>query len=313
MSFIKKLFEMLANLINLLFKKKDEVPSDEIPEKPDNPQTGADEDNSKDNTEEPAHDTDNSSSSNDEDEKNYYEYTVVAGDSWWGIAKKFLGDGSKCDELAAFNDKDTADIIHPGDVLKIPKTDDSPSDEDKTDDDSSKDEAILTRRDYTDGQIWEYLKSCGFNDFGTAGLMGNLYAESGLKSNNLQNNYEAKLGMNDEEYVAAVDSASYDNFVHDSAGFGLAQWTYWSRKQNLLNYAHLHNVSIADAPMQCEFLVKELKESYKSTYNCLTNAGSVKEASDAVLLKFERPADQSEKNCERRASYGMSFYNKFAK
>ncbi|MBR2506768.1 MAG: hypothetical protein IKB70_07625 [Bacilli bacterium] len=28
--------------------------------------------------------------------------------------------------------------------------------------------------------IWNYLKSAGFNDYGVAGLMGNLYAESGL-------------------------------------------------------------------------------------------------------------------------------------
>ena len=29
-------------------------------------------------------------------------------------------------------------------------------------------------------KIWNYLKGAGLNDFGTAGLMGNLYAESGL-------------------------------------------------------------------------------------------------------------------------------------
>ena len=35
--------------------------------------------------------------------------------------------------------------------------------------------------------IWQYLKAQGFSDAGAAGLMGNLYAESGLKPNNLQN------------------------------------------------------------------------------------------------------------------------------
>ena len=28
--------------------------------------------------------------------------------------------------------------------------------------------------------IWNFLKKEGFNDYGIAGLMGNLYAESGL-------------------------------------------------------------------------------------------------------------------------------------
>ena len=31
-----------------------------------------------------------------------------------------------------------------------------------------------------DKTIWEFLKSQGLNDYGVAGLMGNLYAESGL-------------------------------------------------------------------------------------------------------------------------------------
>ena len=34
--------------------------------------------------------------------------------------------------------------------------------------------------------IWEYLKAQGLTDAGVAGLMGNLYAESGLRPNNLQ-------------------------------------------------------------------------------------------------------------------------------
>jgi len=61
------------------------------------------------------------------------------------------------------------------------------------------------------------------NAYGVAGLMGNLYAESGLRSNNLQNTYEKTLGMTDEKYTAMVDNGSYTNFVHDSAGYGLAQ------------------------------------------------------------------------------------------
>ena len=45
--------------------------------------------------------------------------------------------------------------------------------------------------------IWDYFKNKGFSDCGIAGLMGNLYAESGLIPTNLQNSYEKKLGMND--------------------------------------------------------------------------------------------------------------------
>ena len=60
-------------------------------------------------------------------------------------------------------------------------------------------------------------------DAGAAGVMGNLYAESGLRPNNLQNSYEGKLGMADAEYTAMVDHGTYTNFVHDKAGYGLCQ------------------------------------------------------------------------------------------
>jgi N-acetylmuramoyl-L-alanine amidase len=44
-------------------------------------------------------------------------YTVVSGDTWFGIAKKL---GVKAEDLAAFNDKTTKDAIHPGDKLQVP-------------------------------------------------------------------------------------------------------------------------------------------------------------------------------------------------
>ena len=86
-------------------------------------------------------------------------------------------------------------------------------------------------------------------------MMGNLFAESALSPINLQNTYEKKLGYSDSAYTAAVDNGTYTNFVKDSAGYGLAQWTFWSRKQNLLNYAKSKGVSIGNLNMQLEFLM----------------------------------------------------------
>ena len=67
-------------------------------------------------------------------------------------------------------------------------------------------------------KIWNYLKGAGLNDCGAAGLMGNLYAESGLRPDNLQNTYEKKLGMTDASYTAAVDGGTYTGFVRVWAG-----------------------------------------------------------------------------------------------
>ena len=123
--------------------------------------------------------------------------------------------------------------------------------------------------------IHDYLRAKGLNEYGVAGLMGNLFAESGLNPRNLQNSYEKSLSMNDNAYVTAVDNGTYTNFVYDKAGFGLAQWTYWSRKQNLLNFARAAGKSIGDLIMQLDFLWKELSESYPGGVSVLKSATSV--------------------------------------
>ena len=162
-------------------------------------------------------------------------------------------------------------------------------------------------------QIWDFLKAEGFNDFGVAGLMGNLLAESGLRPNNMEDQYQSKLGYNDDSYTRAVDNGTYTNFVKDAVGYGLAQWTYWTRKQNLLNFARQNNKSIGDLEMQLCFLIKELKELYTdSVYNVLRKATSVLEASNAVLLNFERPANMSASVQATRARYGQTYYDRYA-
>ena len=161
-------------------------------------------------------------------------------------------------------------------------------------------------------RIWNYLKSKGLNDFGVAGLMGNLYAESALNPKNLQQTFEKKLGYTDATYTESVDNGTYTNFVKDSAGYGLAQWTYWSRKQNLLNFAQAAGKSIGDLDMQLDFLWKELNDGYCGVLDLLRNATSVLEASNEILFKFERPANQGISVQEKRANYGQVYFDKYA-
>ena len=63
--------------------------------------------------------------------------------------------------------------------------------------------------------IWECLYRRIKNAYGTAGLIGNLYAESGLRPNILEGKYKNKLGFTSESYTKAVDEGTYSNFVHD--------------------------------------------------------------------------------------------------
>lgn len=165
--------------------------------------------------------------------------------------------------------------------------------------------------DMTDAEMFAFFKGQGFTDAGVAGLMGNLNTESGLSSVNLQNNGNTKLSMTDAEYTAAVDSGAYTNFAKDGYGYGLAQWTYWSRKQELLDFTKAAGVSVGHKRKQCEFIVKELA-GYPTVLQTLKTAKTVREASDAVMLNYERPANQSEENQAKRASRGQTFFDKYA-
>ena len=161
--------------------------------------------------------------------------------------------------------------------------------------------------------LWNKLGTVITNDFGKAGMMGNLYAESGLQSINLQNSYESKLGHTDTSYTAAVDNGSYTNFVRDSAGYGLAQWTYWTRKEGLLNFAKSKSKSIGDfRDVQVEYLLQELRTSFKNMVTKLNACTSVKQASDIVLTEFEKPADQGDRVKTTRVNYSTHFYNMYA-
>ena len=110
-----------------------------------------------------------------------------------------------------------------------------------------------------------------------------------------------------------MDGGTYTNFARDSAGYGLAQWTYHTRKTALLDFARRAKRSIGDLEMQLDFLMDELVMSYPAVLNTLKSTKSVRTASDIVLLKFEQPANQEEAVKQKRAQYSQTYYNRYAK
>ena len=157
--------------------------------------------------------------------------------------------------------------------------------------------------------IWDYLKGKGLSDYVISGIMGNLYAESGLNPRNVENAFEFKYGYNDNSYTEAVDNGTYKNFVNDGAGYGLAQWTYYKFKQELLNRAKAEQLSIGDLNLQLNYLWYWIQNH--SAFQSLINSNSVKSASDNFLKQYERPNDQSEAALLKRARYGEMYFNKY--
>lgn len=172
-------------------------------------------------------------------------------------------------------------------------------------------------------QIWFALLDAGYSKIAAAGVLGNLYAESGVRTDNLQNSAETRLGMTDEQYTEAVNNGTYTNFINDSAGYGLAQWTTAGRKQGLYLFAQSKGVEINDASMQIEYLLGEISPSggangyatYQMgtpkrgySYSSWENATTIEEATLAFCFVFERPKDS---NQDFRIPYAQMFYDRY--
>lgn len=167
-----------------------------------------------------------------------------------------------------------------------------------------------------ESRTWDYLRNLGFTQEATAGIMGNIHAESANSPINLQNSANKRLGMTDAEYTTRVDQGVYTNFVGDGAGYGICQWTYWSRKQALLNLAKSRKVSIGNLGMQIDYLVKELKQY--NLYKKIVNNNNIREVTKIFLTQFEKPASvigktdaEIEKVVDIRYSYATIIYDKY--
>jgi len=135
--------------------------------------------------------------------------------------------------------------------------------------------------------IYKILTGAGMTPTGAAAMLGNMQAESGLRANNAQ---DGMTPLSDADYTAKVDNGLYTNFNRDAVGYGLCQWTYWTRKQALLVYAKSKGVSIGDETMQVNFCIKELTADYSSLWKYLCTTGDLYEATSRICKEYERPA-----------------------
>ena len=133
----------------------------------------------------------------------------------------------------------------------------------------------------TEEVVWDYLKVAGYSDIQVAGIIGNLYQESGLNPARVESNGE---------------------------GIGLVQWSF-GRKQNLINYASSKGVDWSDLETQLEFLVSELdsKQFYNPYKDTFMNPYSVSEATEAFCFGFERP-NKAKANLDFRVEKAWEAY-----
>ena len=158
--------------------------------------------------------------------------------------------------------------------------------------------------------IYKRLRQAGMTYAGAIGMIGSLQGETAdLNPMRVENSYLKKFGITIEEYIrrAENDEVIYNGkkFSKDSAGFGIAQWTYCTRKQNLLNYAKAQGKSIGDLELQVDFLIKEV-QNYKETWTTCCSTTSYASAVRACVSDYENCANQGEAS-ERRTSYAKNW------
>ena len=155
-------------------------------------------------------------------------------------------------------------------------------------------------------QIWNYLLELGYTKAGVAGVMGNWMQESGLRSNTVQDN----MGYTDEEYTNAVNNGTINrtSFGNDSRGYGLAQWTYYSRKLNLYDYSKSNNTGIENLKMQLDFYKQE-SSLYSGLNDMLSTTDSIIVSTYQFQYIYENAGTPEMVN---RGNYAREIYNRYA-
>jgi len=127
-------------------------------------------------------------------------------------------------------------------------------------------EGTCVAGDSNEEVIWNYLVGeMGFSAEQAAGVMGNIFRESG--------------------YSPTAENPS-------SGAYGIIQWL-GSRKTSLQEFAVEQGKDISDIGMQLDFMKVELEGTYRSSVlEPIQNSTSIEEAADIWLRDFEIPCDE---------------------
>lgn len=174
--------------------------------------------------------------------------------------------------------------------------------------------------------VWDELVAFFGNEYGAAGMMANLYAESGCTPWRCQGWYGFSSSVVDgcKNYYQQVDDGTItkdqfikygwsDNQTIDTSGtrdgYGLAQWTTQGRKEGL--YDNRNGRGIEDIQVQFEWLEEELNTSYTDTRDVCRNADNYNTPADYALIHFESPRNATQYIPQRRR-YAEQIYNQYA-
>lgn len=174
-------------------------------------------------------------------------------------------------------------------------------------------------------KVWDALMLAVNNEVGVAALMGNLYKESYIYPGCAQG--DSSPFSNSAQIAANFQNGTwgYDvwtvgrwpvNGKNYGSGFGLAQWTYITRKEGYWQYWKAHTWAFGSYDLDINYLINyELAGGYASTKakmqegNASDYKTSIWDISSWILANFENPAVQDEKEKDQRAGWALWIYN----
>lgn len=142
--------------------------------------------------------------------------------------------------------------------------------------------------------IYDRFRAAGMTHAGALAMLGNAQCESGLIPYRVQGDFSADYAKS-REYTQMVDDGEITRtmFIYNGpggGGYGLFQWTFWSRKVSLYNFAVQRQGSIGDEAMQVDFAIDELKRDWPGLWSFLCKTEDVRTAVSNVCYQFENPA-----------------------
>ena len=155
--------------------------------------------------------------------------------------------------------------------------------------------------------IYNQLRANGLTEAGALGMLGNFECESNCIPYRLQGDYSYPYNAS-RQYTDDVDSGRIgkQQFSRDSKGYGLAQWTYYSRKEDLWDFWKARGGSIGDEHLQVEFTIAELVEDFPSLLDFLRSSNDLYECTKKICYQFENPAI---KNVDQRFAAAKRIQN----
>lgn len=134
-------------------------------------------------------------------------------------------------------------------------------------------------------EVYKFLRSLGYSDATTAGIMGNIKKESGM-STTIVNEY--KKGKH--HTPSNIDECTTTCYNTKDDAHGLCQWL-GDRKRALFDLAISKNIPWYDVSLQLEYMYSEIQTTVCKPSTILKNLGSADETEYATYIfadQFER-------------------------